>query len=56
MGRDGYILPFEAVSILLLAAMVGCIAIAYKEPIQVSSNGKTQELSEVVGFENEVVK
>ena len=30
MGRDGYILPFEAVSILLLAALIGCIAIAYK--------------------------
>ena len=29
-GRDGYILPFEAVSILLLAALIGCVAIAYK--------------------------
>ena len=26
----GYILPFEVVSILLLAAMVGCIVIAMK--------------------------
>jgi NADH-quinone oxidoreductase subunit J len=32
-GRDGYVLPFEAVSILLLAALIGCVAIAYKEPI-----------------------
>ncbi len=31
-GRGGYILPFEAVSILLLAALIGCIAIAYKRP------------------------
>lgn len=31
-GRDGYILPFEAVSILLLAALIGCVAIAYKQP------------------------
>src|SRR6187401_3329284 len=31
-GRDGYVLPFEAVSILLLAALVGCVAIAYKQP------------------------
>jgi NADH-quinone oxidoreductase subunit J len=30
-GRDGYILPFEAVSILLLAALIGCVAIAHKE-------------------------
>jgi NADH-quinone oxidoreductase subunit J len=29
-GDDGYALPFEAVSILLLAAMIGCIAIALK--------------------------
>ena len=31
-GRDGYVLPFEAVSILLLAALIGCVAIAYKQP------------------------
>lgn len=31
-GKDGYALPFEAVSILLLAAMVGCIVIAMKTP------------------------
>jgi NADH-quinone oxidoreductase subunit J len=29
-GENGYALPFEAVSILLLAAMVGCIVIAMK--------------------------
>jgi NADH-quinone oxidoreductase subunit J len=28
--RNGYVLPFEAVSILLLAALIGCVAIAYK--------------------------
>ena len=28
----GYILPFEVVSILLLAAMIGCIVIAMKPP------------------------
>ena len=31
-GRDGYALPFEVVSILLLAAMIGCIVIAMKTP------------------------
>ena len=30
-GDGGFALPFEAVSILLLAAMVGCIAIAIKK-------------------------
>lgn len=29
-GKHGYILPFEAVSMLLLAAMIGCIVIAMK--------------------------
>ena len=29
-GKDGYILPFEVISILLLAAMVGAIVIAKK--------------------------
>ena len=31
-GRDGYVLPFEVISILLLAAMFGSIVIAKKEP------------------------
>jgi NADH-quinone oxidoreductase subunit J len=30
LNKHGYILPFEAVSILLLAAMIGCIVIALK--------------------------
>lgn len=36
-GENGYALPFEVVSILLLAAMVGCIVIAIKAPAKVSS-------------------
>jgi NADH-quinone oxidoreductase subunit J len=28
----GYILPFEVISMLLLAAMIGCIVIAIKQP------------------------
>lgn len=31
-GNGGYALPFEVVSMLLLAAMVGCIVIALKSP------------------------
>jgi NADH-quinone oxidoreductase subunit J len=31
-GKDGYVLPFELISILLLAAMVAAIIIAKKEP------------------------
>lgn len=33
-SAHGYILPFEVVSVLLLAAMVGCIVIAMKAPVQ----------------------
>ncbi len=33
-SEHGYVLPFEVVSILLLAAMVGCIVIAMKTPVQ----------------------
>lgn len=31
-AEHGYVLPFEVVSMLLLAAMIGCIVIAMKEP------------------------
>ena len=36
-GENGYALPFEVVSILLLAAMVGCIVIAIKAPAEFPS-------------------
>jgi len=52
-GENGYALPFEVVSILLLAAMVGCIVIAIKVPAGVSSaetkeqkQGKIENLKE----------
>ncbi|MCW3118202.1 MAG: NADH-ubiquinone/plastoquinone oxidoreductase chain 6 [Chitinophagaceae bacterium] len=31
-GKGGFALPFEAMSMLLLAAMIGCIVIAIKTP------------------------
>ncbi len=37
----GYALPFEVVSMLLLAAMIGCIVIAMKAPV--ATNGKLRE-------------
>jgi NADH-quinone oxidoreductase subunit J len=40
-GDGGYALPFEVISMLLLAAMVGCIVIALKEK-------KPGELEEIV--------
>jgi len=33
-SQGGYVLPFEAVSILLLAAMIGCIVIAMKSKVE----------------------
>jgi NADH-quinone oxidoreductase subunit J len=45
-GRDGYVLPFEAVSILLLAALVGCVVVAYKEPLLTSSKGRNKSSPE----------
>ena len=38
----GYSLPFEVVSMLLLAAMIGCIVIAMKTPAP--TNGKAKEV------------
>ncbi len=42
-GDNGYILPFEVVSLLLLAAMIGCIVIAMKsnEGETIESEGKS---------------
>lgn len=34
MDKNGYALPFEVVSILLLAAMIGCIVIAMRTPAE----------------------
>jgi NADH-quinone oxidoreductase subunit J len=36
LTEHGYILPFEVVSMLLLAAMIGCIVIAMKLPEKTS--------------------
>ena len=36
---NGYALPFEIVSILLLAAMVGCIVIAMRTPKEIREGG-----------------
>jgi NADH-quinone oxidoreductase subunit J len=53
--QHGFVLPFEVVSMLLLAAMIGCIVIAMRsapkgKPIQkqaapIGTNGKSNNLS-----------
>lgn len=45
-GQNGYALPFEAVSILLLAAMIGCIVIALKAPSGSPKGGETQHTNQ----------
>lgn len=37
MKNGGYALPFEVVSMLLLAALVGCIVIAMKAPVEIAN-------------------
>jgi len=44
-GDGGFALPFEVVSILLLAAMIGCIVIAMKSPNLKSETLQTQNPS-----------
>ena len=42
----GYALPFEVVSMLLLAAMIGCIVIAIRSPEQKPNSGAQPERSQ----------
>jgi NADH-quinone oxidoreductase subunit J len=57
-GENGYALPFEVVSILLLAAMVGCIVIAIKVPAGVSlTETKEQKQDKIENLkEKEIVE
>lgn len=40
-GDNGYALPFEIISLLLLAAMIGCIVIALKHPDTATETNET---------------
>jgi NADH-quinone oxidoreductase subunit J len=42
-GHEGYALPFEVISLLLLAAMIGAIVVAKKEPIHQGERDKRIE-------------
>jgi len=43
-AAGGYALPFEVVSMLLLAAMIGCIVIAMKSPAPSNGKAKAQDV------------
>ena len=54
-GENGYALPFEVVSILLLAAMVGCIVIAIKAPVKDSSETKEKDKSNIESLKEQQI-
>ncbi len=45
--QGGYALPFEVVSMLLLAAMIGCIVIAMKSPSPTNGEAKKELLEQI---------
>lgn len=47
LSGDGYALPFEAVSVLLLAGMIGCIVIALKSPDSNDRDAVIDKISEI---------
>jgi NADH-quinone oxidoreductase subunit J len=47
-NEDGYALPFEVISMLLLASMIGCIVIALKSPSSVVSKEFQKETEKVI--------
>jgi NADH-quinone oxidoreductase subunit J len=51
---DGFILPFEVISMLLLAAMVGCIVIAMKSPAGNESLSQREKGDDDPGKKGEV--
>ncbi len=48
-GNGGYALPFEVVSILLLAAMIGAIVIAIRSPARDNGEAETASTGEAPG-------
>lgn len=47
LDKNGYALPFEVVSMLLLAAMIGCIVIAMRTPAEKSNEERTVVKEEI---------
>lgn len=55
LDKNGYALPFEVISILLLAAMIGCIVIAMKIPAEIkNSDEKTEEKLNVIQMDEKI--
>ena len=54
-SKGGYALPFEVVSVLLLAAMIGCIVIAMKSPLVVRKENIELQQPNGNGYEYNVL-
>jgi NADH-quinone oxidoreductase subunit J len=51
VDESGYALPFEVISMLLLAAMIGCIVIALRTPADTEEQKKpVKEVEEIIHF------
>ena len=59
MDKNGYALPFEVVSMLLLAALIGCIVIAMRTPSQPSQEEteikRKEEIKVIIPKEEKVL-
>lgn len=59
LDRNGYALPFEVVSILLLAALIGCIVIAMRTPAEAPKEEvevrRKEEIKVIVPKEEEIL-
>ena len=50
--EHGYVLPFEVVSMLLLAAMIGCIVIAMKSPTTTQRKIEREKRKEIINVQD----
>lgn len=59
LDKNGYALPFEVVSILLLAALIGCIVIAMRTPAEAPKEEvevrRKEEIKVIVPKEEEIL-
>lgn len=59
LDKNGYALPFEVVSMLLLAAMIGCIVIAMRTPAETPKEQveikRKEEIKLIVPKEEEIL-
>jgi NADH-quinone oxidoreductase subunit J len=58
LDKNGYALPFEVVSILLLAALIGCIVIATRtpsEPPKEEEAKRKEEIKVIISKEEEIL-